>query len=439
MKRSPVESHSAQRASAQRASAQRASAQRAWASRAPANGASSGLPPIVKALLAGSRDLSRLARCLLALPLLLLLPGARVPANYAGAPHPESFSRSQVRVGPGGIELTLRVQVQSLAEVVPELAEGITGKADPQLLAEAAPAVRAYLGRHYRLLLEEGEEGQLVELPGEPWSRAGVLLVEGELDLPGGDLVDISTAWESLPADMDALVLQVELFLETSPRHRDLCQLFWFDEEPAAQVFHGLHREWRWPPRRPDLLSSWAAFAGLGLMELSRGWSSVLVVLLLVLGGKGRAGVGLRLAVFLAGEALGLAAAEAEALQAPVVERLVELAHVLSVAYLAADRLLHGPGRRWVEPALIGVVHGLALHGAVAGPLAGLYHQLIPVLGTWMGQGAPLLLLGLLLGRLGLGARTDGEESGLDRMAAWLCLLGGLAMFGGEILPGYMA
>ena len=126
MKRSPVESHSAQRASAQRASAQRASAQRAWASRAPANGASSGLPPIVKALLAGSRDLSRLARCLLALPLLLLLPGARVPANYAGAPHPESFSRSQVRVGledslwsgPGQLAQSNAVQVRKIREVL---------------------------------------------------------------------------------------------------------------------------------------------------------------------------------------------------------------------------------------------------------------------------------------------------------------------------------
>jgi hypothetical protein len=112
-------------------------------------------------------------------------------------------------------------------------------------------------------------------------------------------------------------------------------------------------------------------------------------------------------------------------------ERFVDLTAALSVAYLAADVLLHPRAHtRWVEALLFGVLHGVAL-GALfaehrvdgAGPA--------PVLAFV--AGSALGGVATLAGGAALGARlrAGSEEAAARRMrfAAGVVLAGGLLLF----------
>lgn len=341
----------------------------------------------------------------------------------AAGPHAGSISQSRVVVTGEQVELQLRCQLLSAVEVLPALAQVRERDQLADTVSAESQRIAAYVAQHFRLAALAGAERTLLEaLPAE--ARASWVEAEGGL-LGGLDLIDLRLPFRRAPQAFDALELQVDLFLETSPDHRDLCQIEWRGEPQEAFLFSAYEPIWRWPPARtawPDELRRFFRQGFLGLW--SAGWG---LAVLLGLGLASRARALRVVAIFMVAAGAGILAAALPPEGLPLSAHLLQLAVVLSVAYVGADCLLHAQsGLRWIEALAFGAIHGLALGGALGRSLTAAYWRAIPSLGFAAGAASGACLFGLALagGWRVLAARLSDERLRRLARAPFFLLLG---------------
>ena len=321
--------------------------------------------------------------------------------------HPDSHSSSRVVVEGSRAALELRCQVRSLIEALAldENGDGTLAQAE---LEQGRRELERYVLDRYRLLGEVADrdervplEGRLVELEvlgdgdrrfAEPWVRA-VLELEA-------------------PRPLAALSIEVSLFREGNPWHRDAATLVWNGEEPASFLFGEGRERWDFEPsarRRPGVL---AAYVRLGVEHILTGYDHIAFLLaLLVASRRLRSLIGV-VTAFTAAHSVTLALAALGLVRVP--PGLVELAIALSIAYVATENLLfRRPGTRWAEAFGFGLVHGLGFAGFLADSL--IYEPLKVTalvgfnLGVEAGQLAIVTVLALALRAMPGDRRVPGE------------------------------
>ena len=301
----------------------------------------------------------------------LSLALAAAAISTSGA-HPESLSRTQIRVEGARAEVEVRFQALSLIEVKPELDRTREGWLDETELAGARAEIEAYLLASLRLMSVEGQSeqalsGSLVSLVPEDPAQLGALELQN---------VTAKLVFES-PRTLEVLVVDSRLFHETNPWHRDFCSLFWNDDEPVLNTFEGQETRWVFEPahvRRPSVLGTFVHLGIthiLGTLDHPLAGSDHLAFLLalLVASRRVRTLIGVVTAFTLA-HSLTLAAAALKWVDVP--SRFVELAIALSIAYVACDNLLRKEARNpWIEAFAFGLLHGLGFAGFLKAALTG--------------------------------------------------------------------
>lgn len=279
--------------------------------------------------------------------------------------HPDSLSQSRIRVEGARATLELRFQALSLLDERPELDRD----GDRLLSAAEAEQARApledYLAEAFRLLRVEGEHeeplsGRLEALTPQDPAALGALELQN---------VDARLVFEA-PAALSVFVVEMRLFQQTNPWHKDYCTVAWNAEEPVRHVFEGGEPRWRFEPgsvRRPGVF---AVFVGLGIDHILGGFDhQAFLLALLVASRRVRTLLGVVTAFTLA-HSLTLALAALGWVEVPA--RFVELAIALSIAYVACDTLLRKDARNpWLEAFFFGLLHGLGFAGFLKDQLTG--------------------------------------------------------------------
>jgi hypothetical protein len=334
------------------------------------------------------------------------------------AAHPNSFSRTDVALGGGELEVRQELQCLSLLEVLPALDGDADGFLSAREVRGGAADIAAYASAHYRL----SDAGRGAPL------RPTVGTVAVELQAPARDAWFPTEEWVALVWTVRApgvrrIAIELDLFGATSPGHLDHVRVTWRGRRPVHDVLVADGARWECAPG-PSLVREATA-------RSARAWlgAPLAFVLALALGCARRRTLLRAAAVWLVASSAAIVARAHEFVKLD--ERFVDLTAALSVAYLAADVLLHPRAHtRWVEALLFGVLHGVAL-GALfaehrvdgAGPA--------PVLAFV--AGSALGGVATLAGGAALGARlrAGSEEAAARRMrfAAGVVLAGGLLLF----------
>ena len=279
--------------------------------------------------------------------------------------HPNSVSVSLVVVEGAQVELRLRCQALSVIEVLPE----VDGDGDGRLAAGELDAAKGEIGGYllgrYRLLGGQGVlEGRLEELGLLGEAAAGPLELEW---------LEARFSYRAA-APLETLEIQVSLFREQSPIHRDIAGVVWNGEEEVRHVFTAGSPRWTFEPeavRRPGVLGSFVRF---GVEHILTGWDHLAFLLaLLVASTHLRALVGV-VTAFTVAHSITLAAAALDpgGLLDGIPDRFVELAIALSIAYVGAETLLRREARNpWLEALGFGLLHGLGFAGFLRDALAG--------------------------------------------------------------------
>ncbi|MGQ0553014.1 MAG: HupE/UreJ family protein [Planctomycetota bacterium] len=360
-------------------------------------------------------------------------------------PHPNSLSRSLLVVRGEKVRLELRCQALSVIEVLGG-DDNEDLRLDDRELAALAQPLAEYLGEHY--LLRAGtatpEEapltGRLVHLASAP--------PEPGFDMPivGPPLEWIELVVEyAAPQPVGALLVEVRLFRETAPDHRDLCRLEWNDEPPLETVFWLDESVRRYVPAESDATASGADatpanaaptsgvaapfdrrftdWLALGFDHILSGWDHLAFVLALVLGASTLPSLLLVVTAFTLAHSVTLALAALEIVSLP--GRPVELAIAASIAWLGFVTLrAPAPVSRAREAFAFGLIHGLGFAGFLGEALANEPQRLLPLLGFNLGveagQVAVVLALAallLLLRRLAP-AREEASAGGAASVAS---------------------
>ena len=278
---------------------------------------------------------------MLALVLLALGPGLTPMA------HENSTSASRVVVEGARVELELRCQTRSVIEAL-DLDTDLDGELSDLELESGAEVLAGYVTGRFVLRDRTGSAlpGQLEELKsntrGAPFDEQWVSLRLGY----------------RAPAPLEVLRVEVSLFREQNPFHRDACALEWNGAEAASWLFGIDGATWDFEPaavRRPRVLVS---YLRLGLEHLLGGWDHIAFVLALLVAARSVRGLIGTVTAFTLAHSVTLALAVAGLVDVPA--HLVELAVAMSVAYVGVEGLLVGrPGSRAFEAFCFGLVHGL--------------------------------------------------------------------------------
>jgi HupE/UreJ protein len=298
----------------------------------------------------------------------VLFPSLVLAAGLAGA-HPDSLSRTQVRVEGARASVELRFQALSLIEGRPELDRNRDTWLDAEELAAARAEIEGYLLASLRLWQVEGEDGGERETPLDGHLEA--LVPQDPAALGAFELqnLDASLVFEA-PRALEVLVLESRLFHETNPYHKNFCSLTWNDEEPVAHAFEGAAARWRFEPghvRRPGVF---ALFLRLGVDHIRTGYDHQAFLLALLVASRRVRTLLWVVTAFTLAHSLTLALAALGWVDVP--SRFVELAIALSIAYVACDNLLRREARNpWPEAFLFGLLHGLGFAGFLGASLEG--------------------------------------------------------------------
>lgn len=294
-----------------------------------------------------------IAASLLALVALLGVP--------PGAAHPDSLSSSRVRISASEARLTLRCQVLSLLEVVPQLDADADGEVSASEVGLRKAEVAAYVSEHYRLYV-----GSDRELAGGTRLRPDLLGVQllppgsepGLGYLKGAVEIDFSYRAEDEIRD---LLIESDLFAATSPDHIDLATIEW---DGASESFA---LDQRTPRGRsdPQGRGAFPVFLRLGAQHILSGWDHLAFLAALVLAARRLRSLLYVVTAFTLAHSVTLALAALEFVDVSAFSGLVEIAIALSIAYVAADCLLRPrlARSRWIEAFVFGLVHGLGFAG----------------------------------------------------------------------------
>ena len=327
--------------------------------------------------------------------------------------HPDSHSFSVVRVDGPRVAVELHVQSRSLIEALGHDVD-LDGRFDAGELDAARASLATYLLDRYRLRIgSDGEPGEGERLEGRLTSlatrwRADMLLPE--------EWLRAELVFEAAGAP-DEILIEVSLFAEENPFHRDTCVLEWNGEEPASWLFGIDGPSWWFEPaarRRPRVFAS---YVRLGFRHILSGWDQLAFLLALLVAARSLRSLAGLVTAFAVAHSATLALAAFDVVSMPA--RLIELTIAMSVAYVAAENLLfRKPSGRWPEAFVFGLVHGLGLAGYLAEPLRFEGLRTTALLG--FNLGLELGLVGIVILAAGLLRFLPGDRSHGDRARAWL-------------------
>lgn len=333
------------------------------------------------------------------------------------ASHSNSQSSSRVTVDGPRVGVELRCQALSLFEVVPQLDADGDGLLTHSELEAARQQVADYVSLNY--LLRSGDAA-LAPTVGE----VQLVAPDRRALFPEPQWVDIEIELQA-PEPVESLVIEVTLFHDTSPDHRDFTRVVWNGAQPTGQVLDRLRPGARWPlavgegilPRGPDSPPLGTShFLRIGVEHILGGWDHLAFLLALLLAARGFRSLFWVVTAFTLSHSITLGLASFDVVRLP--SSMVEIAIALSIAYVGADNLLYPKARaKWPEAFVFGLIHGLGFAGFLSESLLSepskLWALLAFNLGVEVGQVGIVLAAALLI-RLVAGAGRPWQKSAPD-------------------------
>lgn len=325
----------------------------------------------------------------------------------SGAPHPDSLSSSELVIRGRDAELTLRCQVLSLLEVV----EGLDADGDGALGAAELAARRAdvlgYVAGHYRL--RTGSERDLSG--GSELAATGLSaeLAGADASDPRGE-VDVRVRYAA-PQEIRDLLIEMRLFLETSPQHFDVATLVWPDGTRETHVLRASSPIVR---SDPTGRGAFAAFLALGFRHILGGWDHIAFLVGLLLASWRLRSLLWVVTAFTLAHSVTLALAALDVVDVGRFSGFVEALIALSIAYVAAETLVLPSEQRarWPEAFAFGLVHGLGFAAFLGDALLAERSKLVPLCAFNLGvEAGQVVIVTALAGALALlprrGSRTE--------------------------------
>jgi hydrogenase/urease accessory protein HupE len=319
--------------------------------------------------------------------------------------HEDSVSSSQVAIGTDAITIELRFQALSMEEVVPLDRDGDGRIQSEEILAESS-AMGEYLLQHYSLRLGSEQLGSELVLAG---------VVESITLDPKTEGFDIDLQWLAArmvfqrSTDAPDLWINVALFGETSPGHKDFAELAGTDSADHSPtrmwIFSRSNPQWlvRLPVKveieapapataelAPDSTRqehSWAPilpWINLGFRHVLGGLDHLCFVFALLLAaGSMRSLAGSVTAFTIAHSiTLGAVALGWFAVSPALAEPLI----AASIVFVGVANLWKGcPRRVWPEALGFGLLHGLGFASLLGDALGTTQTRLLPLLGFNLG------------------------------------------------------
>jgi hydrogenase/urease accessory protein HupE len=316
------------------------------------------------------------------------------------------MSRSSSRVDVEGdvVRWTLKVQPESVLEVLPALDLDGDGVLQRRESSAGASAVTDYLADHFGLRGQEAE--------GSEW-QGDLLRIGAPSDsevVGGADWIE--AVWEMRTFELvEGLGVRMELFEQTSPDHIDVFELRQGGELSYTALFSAAQPGAWIPDVGVGVVSCFEWFRW-GVSHILSGYDHLAFLVALLLCVRGAKHAAFVVTSFTVAHSATLALAAFGVVQ--VSDRFVELVIALSICFVATRGLSEEPRRGlWLEAGLFGLIHGLGFAGFVKESVTGVEHGLMSLasfnLGVEVGQLAFLAPIGLGL-ELWRRRSSPGEE-----------------------------
>ncbi len=303
-------------------------------------------------------------------------PLARLVARAVLA-HPDSLSETLVEVRGKEARVTMRLQVLSLLEVIPDLDADRDGEVSTDEVTARRDAIMGYVLEHYGFWTDADRElqGGVPLLP-QPMTLWHTPRRESDGYRKGSVGLELLLVHDAPIRD---LMVESSLFLLTSPAHMDLLTITW-DEVGAdgavprdggrTSTFTLSGRE---PRARfdPEGRGAFTTFVGLGFHHILSGWDHLAFVGALVLASRRLRSLLGVVTAFTVAHSITLALAALGVVETWAYSGFIEACIALSIAYVATDCLVHprATRARWAEAGIFGLVHGLGFAGFLANSL----------------------------------------------------------------------
>lgn len=348
--------------------------------------------------------------------------------------HPNSLSSTRLRVDGRTIDVLMRCQVESLREVIPDLDADRDGLVSFPELEQGSPEILDYIANHYRVFTgtdREMEGGELLLACGlatNPTSdsdRPFGPLQWGEY----GDWVDVHLEYTATTEIRD-LVVEIDLFFDTSPAHYDVTSIEWGEGQTSTLV---LDQE---TPRRrsdPSVGGALTGFIRLGFDHILGGFDHLAFVFALVLASRSYKKLIGVVTAFTVAHSITLGATAVGWFDFSEHSALIEAGIALSIAYVAMEQLVFPrvDRSRWLEAFVFGLIHGLGFAGFLADSLVHENRKLVALfgfnVGVELGQLLVVAALALILFALKRDKATEDQKFLAPR---WLRIAGCLVVAG---------
>lgn len=350
-----------------------------------------------------------------------------VALALSGAPHPDSLSSSELQVRGREAQLTLRCQVLSLLEVVDGLDADGNAAVDAVELAASEVEVLAYVAGRYRL--RTGSARDLtggVELFASGLSATLADTGSGAAADHSSGAVDVRVRYAA-PREIEDLLIEMRLFLETSPDHIDVTTLVWPD---GTRETHALRAASPVARSDPTGRGAFATFLALGFRHILGGWDHIAFLAALLLASRRLRSLLWVVTAFTLSHSVTLGLSALEVVDVGRFGGFVEAVIALSIAYVAAETLMlpRQERARWPEAFVFGLVHGLGFAGFLGDALLAERSKVVPLAAFNLGvEAGQVLIVGALAGLLAL--RPRGADPSEPFLApAWLRRAGSAAV-----------
>ncbi|MCY2959011.1 MAG: HupE/UreJ family protein [Planctomycetota bacterium] len=336
-------------------------------------------------------------------------------ALTAAQPHPMSVSSSRVVVDGGRVDVDLRCQAQTLVECTAVDADGDRGVSADELDSSQG-VLESYLLAGYRLKADLGQEHG-----GERWlegrlERAWIDHGAASVWTPEETLVEFVLRFEA-PVPLKGLTVDLNLFREGDPLHRDHAEIVWNGAAPEARVLWVEDPTWTFTPSE-ETRSVLGSYVVLGFEHILTGYDHIAFLVALVVASRRLKSILAVVTAFTLAHSITLALASLGYVRVP--SSIVEPAIAASIAYVAF-RNVFGARTRTLWPAAFGfgLVHGLGFAGSIAETLADEPQKLAALFGFNAGvEVGQLALVTLLCGVLSLrSAKVPGENEDTRTLA----------------------
>lgn len=323
--------------------------------------------------------------------------------------HPMSRSSTRVDVDGELVRWTLKVQSESIREVLPLLDLNADADLDRSEADAGAEEIVSYLTEHFGLRGQEALGSELAGALVSIGSPSGPARVDG--------FEWIEAVWEHRAEEsIEGIGVRMELFQVTSPDHIDVFEL----RQEGALSYTALFSASQPGAWIPDVgvgvvdTSDWFVW---GVSHIMTGYDHLAFLLALLLCVRGAKQAAIVVTSFTIAHSITLALAAFDVVQ--VSDRFVELIIALSITFVATRGLSDEPrGGLWLESGLFGLVHGLGFAGFVKESVSGVEHGLMSLasfnLGVEVGQLAFLAPIAVVL-ELWRRKRAPGQELWVPR------------------------